>query len=46
MFKNDYERLAYYFAKKWAQEKQLRQYVSFGVITPVEFTEITGIVYA
>lgn len=45
MFKNDYERLTYYYTKKWAKEAQLRQYVTFGVITPVEFTEITGAAY-
>lgn len=45
MFENDFERLSYYFEKKWAKEPQLRQYVSFGVITPEEFTLITEITY-
>lgn len=43
MFKNDFERLSYYYSKKWAQVPQLRQYVSFGIITAEQFTEITGI---
>ncbi|MDT0123866.1 XkdX family protein [Paenibacillus sp. RRE4] len=42
MFKSDYERLQYYYEKKWAKEPQLRQYVSFGVITPDEFEQITA----
>ncbi|RCX22603.1 XkdX-like protein [Fontibacillus phaseoli] len=45
MFENDFERLKYYYEKKWAKEPQLRQYVSFGVITPGEFELITGISY-
>ncbi|MEF2964921.1 XkdX family protein [Paenibacillus sp. M1] len=45
MFENDFERLKYYYEKKWAKEGQLRQYVSFGVITPEEFELITGTVY-
>ena len=31
MFENDFERLKYYYEKKWAQKPQLRQYVAFGV---------------
>ncbi|WP_438347287.1 XkdX family protein [Paenibacillus sp. FA6] len=46
MFENDFDRLKYYFQKKWAEEPQLRQYVAFGVITPEEFTLITDIQYA
>jgi len=46
MFKNDFERLSYYYEKKWAREAQLRQYVAFGVITPEEFTLITDIQYS
>lgn len=42
MFKNDYERLDYYYKKKWANETQLRMYVSFEVITEEEFTKISG----
>lgn len=42
MFKNDYERLLYYYSKGWATEEQLRMYVKYGVITPSEFTLITG----
>lgn len=42
MFKNDYERLLYYYSKGWATEAQLRLYVKYGVITPAEFTLITG----
>ncbi|AVV56753.1 XkdX family protein [Paenibacillus glucanolyticus] len=45
MFENDFERLKYYYEKKWAQKPQLRLYVSFGVITPEEFEVITGEVY-
>ncbi|MEK5418211.1 XkdX family protein [Paenibacillus sp. FSL E2-0274] len=45
MFNNDFERLSYYYAKKWAKETQLRQYVAYNVITPAEFTEITGVEY-
>ncbi|OPA80231.1 hypothetical protein BVG16_05665 [Paenibacillus selenitireducens] len=40
MFKNDYERLAYYYEKGWAKEPQLRQYVQFGVITNDELEAI------
>ncbi|WP_433922814.1 XkdX family protein [Paenibacillus taichungensis] len=42
MFKSDFERLQYYYEKKWAKERHLRQYVSFGVITPDEFELITS----
>lgn len=45
MFDNDFERLKYYYEKKWAKEPQLRQYVSFGVISPEDFELITGISY-
>lgn len=45
MFDNDFERLKYYYEKKWAKEPQLRQYVSFGVISPEDFQLITGIFY-
>ncbi|MEN1985875.1 XkdX family protein [Paenibacillus hubeiensis] len=41
MFNSDFERLQYYYEKKWAKEPQLKQYVSFGVITPDEFEQIT-----
>lgn len=42
MFENDYERLKYYYEKKWAKEPQLRLYVRFGVITAEEYKLITG----
>ncbi|MEK4116586.1 XkdX family protein [Paenibacillus sp. FSL W8-0919] len=42
MFENDFERLKYYYEKRWAQKPQLRQYVAFGVITPEEYKAITG----
>ena len=42
MFKNDFERLSYYYEKGWAKEAQLHQYVEFGVITQEEYTTITG----
>lgn len=45
MFNNDFERLTYYFEKKWANEPQLKQYVGFGVITAAEFKTITGTEY-
>lgn len=45
MFKNDFERLCYYYEKGWAKELQLRLYVGFGVITPEQFEEITGSAY-
>lgn len=45
MFENDYERLKYYYEKKWAQKPQLRQYVGYGVITPEEYELITGEAY-
>lgn len=45
MFENDFERLKYYYEKKWAKESQLRQYVSFGVISPEDFELITGSAY-
>jgi hypothetical protein len=45
MFNNDFERLLYYYAKKWAKEAQLRQYVAYNVITPAEFSAITGVDY-
>lgn len=45
MFENDFERLKYYYEKKWAQKPQLRQYVGFGVITTGEYEAITGEVF-
>jgi len=45
MFKNDFERLSYYYEKQWAKEPQLRQYVQFKVITPEQFKTITGTDY-
>ncbi|RAR41936.1 XkdX family protein [Paenibacillus sp. MDMC362] len=45
MFENDFERLKYYYEKKWAQKPQLRQYVAFGVITSKEYEVITGEAY-
>jgi hypothetical protein len=45
MFNSDFERLQYYYEKKWAKEPQLKQYVSFGVITSEEFEQITKLKY-
>ncbi|QDH19552.1 XkdX family protein [Saccharibacillus brassicae] len=42
MFESDFDRLSYYYKCKWAREPQLRQYVSFGVITPEEYEKIVG----
>lgn len=42
MFNSDFERLQYYFEKKWAKEQQLKQYVSFGVISSHQYEQITG----
>ncbi|MWV44576.1 XkdX family protein [Paenibacillus sp. HJL G12] len=41
MFENDFERLKYYFEKKWANDLQLKQYVDFKVITQEEYKLIT-----
>ncbi|MBD0381276.1 XkdX family protein [Paenibacillus sedimenti] len=41
----DFERIKMYFDRKWANVAQIRQYVSFGKITPEQFTEITNEVY-
>lgn len=42
VFNSDYERLDYYFKKKWVSESQLRLYVQYGVISATEFKAITG----
>ncbi|NMM53538.1 XkdX family protein [Paenibacillus aquistagni] len=42
MFNNDVDRLSYYYQKGWAKDAQLRMYVQFEVITPEQYTEITG----
>ncbi|AWB45267.1 XkdX family protein [Paenibacillus sp. CAA11] len=46
MFENDFERLKYYFEKKWAKEPQLKLYVKFEVITPEEYKKITSEEYS
>lgn len=42
MFNTDFERLAYYYEKKWVNDSSLKLYVNFGVITAAEYKTITG----
>lgn len=42
MFNSDFERLSYYYEKKWVSDVQLKLYVAFGVITPAQYKIITG----
>ena len=40
-----FERVKYYFEKRWAGVDQVRKYVQFNMITGADFEEITGEVY-
>lgn len=42
MFNSDFERLSYFYEKKWVSDVQLKLYVQFGTITAPEFKAITG----
>lgn len=42
---SDFERIKYYYSKGWAKKPQVAQYTVFGVITPDEYTLITGETY-
>ncbi|WP_082790168.1 XkdX family protein [Paenibacillus sp. GM2] len=42
MFNSEFERLSYFYEKKWVSDVQLKLYVQFGVITAAEFKVITG----
>lgn len=42
---NDFEKLTYYYQKGWANLEQLKLYVAFKVITPEQYTLITGFEY-
>jgi len=42
----DFERIKMYYDKGWATKAQVARYVSFGKITPAQYLEITGDIYA
>lgn len=42
MFNSDFERLSYFYEKKWVSDVQLKLYVQFNSITASEFKAITG----
>jgi len=39
---SDFDRIQYFYSKGWAKKPQVAQYVSFGVISPEQYKEITG----
>jgi len=41
----DFERIKMYYDRGWATKIQVAKYVSFGKITPEEYTLITGDAY-
>lgn len=42
MFNSEFERLSYFYEKKWVSDVQLRLYVQFGTITAAEYKVITN----
>lgn len=38
----DFDRVKFYYDKRWASKEQVAQYTKYGVITPAQYKEITG----